>query len=259
MPAEVVSSASTMVAPPSRRMERTVAGELGHAPFAPIGAQADDTIVVRGSAPQRQARRGREKLVHEQSGRIERDLGARRLPARVRRGEAAFGRTDWDLGPADFEPFGGPGTRRGGSEPDGQPRLAGLCGGRPAGGHDRSGRARADLGHGQVAGCNLPSVRLEAPCGPQPGQVGEVLPVGQFDRARPGRLGRCGDLDRSRDLAVLEEGRLGRAIGPDQAVQAEVAVVGGVSEIAPVGPALCAVGKLLNEAVVPPLPDEAAL
>ena len=51
----------------------------------------------------------------------------------------------------------------------------------------------------------------------------------------------------------------GGAVGPDQAVGAEVLVVGHVAEVAAVGPVVLALGVGLLDAVVEPLPDEAAL
>ena len=51
----------------------------------------------------------------------------------------------------------------------------------------------------------------------------------------------------------------GCPVRPDQPVRAEVAVVRLVAEVAAVGPAGRAVGQRLDEAVVPPLPDESAL
>ena len=123
-------------------------------------------------------------------------------------------------------------------------------------------------------GASRPDRRRAEPARPADGlAVGEQLPrrraassrsvkycrfvSSSSPRARPSGLAET--TDRGRDLAVLEQRRLGPAVGPDQAVQAEVAVVRLVAEVAAVGPARRAVRQLLDEAVVPPLPDEAAL
>ena len=58
---------------------------------------------------------------------------------------------------------------------------------------------------------------------------------------------------------MLPQGRLGSSVGPDKAVEAEVAVVGLIAEVAAIGPPSGSVGQTLDQAVVPPLPHEAAL
>ena len=58
---------------------------------------------------------------------------------------------------------------------------------------------------------------------------------------------------------MFEQSGLGTAVGPVQAVQTEVSVVGRIAEVAPVSPSSGAVGQPLNQAMVPPLPDKAAL
>ena len=91
----------------------------------------------------------------------------------------------------------------------------------------------------------------------QPAQVTEGEPVDEGDPAGIGVD--LGHPHRSIEVLRLTKGRLGPAVGPDQAVGHEVVVVRLVAEVAAVGPARRAVGQLLDQAVVPPLPDETAL
>ena len=63
-------------------------------------------------------------------------------------------------------------------------------------------------------------------------------------------------------LLVLPECRLWRAVRPDHPVETKVAVVWGVVEVAAIRPPPAAparVRHLLDETVIPPLPDKAAL
>ena len=86
-------------------------------------------------------------------------------------------------------------------------------------------------------------------------QVGEPHPV--VDREPAVLVAR--HAHGRRELLVLPHRRLRCAIGPHQAVAAEVPVVRLVAEHAAVRPPLGAVRRALDEPVVPPLPDEAAL
>ena len=58
---------------------------------------------------------------------------------------------------------------------------------------------------------------------------------------------------------MLPQGRLRSPIGKDQAVQAEIAIVRLIAEVATVSPPPGAVGQVLDKAVVPLLPDEPTL
>ena len=57
----------------------------------------------------------------------------------------------------------------------------------------------------------------------------------------------------------LEQRRMRLPVGPDQAVRAEVGVVGLVAEVAAVGPVLAPMRVGHTDPVVDPLPDESPL
>ena len=115
-------------------------------------------------------------------------------------------------------------------------------------------------GSGQVALVDDVAVDRELEPGAQPAEV-RSSPGGCGSRRSPraSPSGVATEADRRRQRLVLPHGRLGRPVGPDHPVRDEVAVVGLVAEVAAVGPVGRAVGPRLDEAVVPPLPDEAAL
>src|SRR4029453_5716866 len=90
---------------------------------------------------------------------------------------------------------------------------------------------------------------------PQMGQVREVVEVGDPDAA--GRVG--GDADRFDHLLQLVQAGRGGPVGEQEPVGDEGAVVGGCAKVAARGEELGAVPGVGAQAVVDPLPDEAAL
>ena len=87
------------------------------------------------------------------------------------------------------------------------------------------------------------------------GEVGEVAAVTEPKAVGPELLDRHG----AGEELQLEEPGVRRAVGPDEAVRAEVRVVRRVAEVAAVGPVAPASVVGAADAVVDPLPDEAAL
>ena len=81
------------------------------------------------------------------------------------------------------------------------------------------------------------------------------MPVADAEAAAAERL----DADRLREELQLVQRGVRGAVGPDDPVGAEVRVVRRVAEVAAVGPVLAAARVALPDAVVDPLPDEAAL
>ncbi len=106
--------------------------------------------------------------------------------------------------------------------------------------------------HRQRARLHRQAVHLVRPLQREPGQIGEVVPIDQAY----GAVGAVAlEADRLDDLLVLDQTRGRRPVGEDQPVADEVAVVQFLAEVAAVGVAQLGVA----DAVVDPLPDEAAL
>jgi hypothetical protein len=83
----------------------------------------------------------------------------------------------------------------------------------------------------------------------------EVMAVVNPEVAAPARL----DVDRLCEELQLVQGRMRRAVGPDDPVCTEVRIVRRVIEVAAVRPVLPAAPVALQDAVVDPLPDEPTL
>ena len=119
--------------------------------------------------------------------------------------------------------------------------------------HDRAA-ARRERRERQVAVRDDDPVVGHLPLGPQPGQVAEVLPVGDREAAAGGVLGAAFETDGPREVLVLPERGLRRAVREDEAVGAEVEVVRLVAEVAAVRPARRAVGHPLDAGRGPTTP-----
>ena len=78
----------------------------------------------------------------------------------------------------------------------------------------------------------------------------EVLPILEPDAARLEVVGSGRDPNGSGQVAMLPQGRLRTAIGRDDAVAAEVEVVGRVAEIAAIGP--CRLARPFGPALLDP-------
>ena len=115
-------------------------------------------------------------------------------------------------------------------------------------------RVRADVGDRQRALPGDHAVDEHLPAGPQVAQPDERAPVLDAQAAPS-----PGDGDGPIHPGHLAHRRVRLQVGGHQAVGDEVAVVGCVAELAAVGEAHPAVGQPLAQAVVLPLPQEAAL
>ena len=245
-------SAASERTPTSRRSRRSRPAAAQAAAIPPmrslsVGARHRDSAggAARSGWTDRVRRRRRAPSIGPSIG----DLGPRRSGPRAER----------DLERAISDAGRGPRPTRGRPPAGGQPGLAGLVQVvRDAlERHRRSSSPGPIDGRGYARRSPRPRRRSRPPSrSPEPRQVGEVRLV--RDDERPGPRVE-GDGHRRGERPVLPERRLRRPVRPDQAVGAEVAVVGLVAEVAAVGPAGRAVGQRLDEAVVPPLPDEAAL
>ena len=94
---------------------------------------------------------------------------------------------------------------------------------------------------------------------PREREVGEVAEVVQVRDRQPARARVTGDPHGLDDLLELDQAGRRRAVGEQEAVGDERAVVQRLAEVAAVREALAAVGQALAQAVVDPLPHEAAL
>ena len=150
----------------------------------------------------------------------------------------------------------------GGREANGQPDLPAVgLGAPPARGSRPVARSPGPAsGRGELALVDDVAVDRDRERRPQPVEAGPVLVVPDRDlAARQRRSGVAATRTGAASALVLPHRGLGRPVGPDQPSVHEVAVVGLVAEVAAIGPAGRAVGQRLDEAVVPPLPDEPAL
>ena len=227
----------------------------------PAGRHAADPVVVGRGAPQDERRGRGEKRVDESAVGVEVDG---RSGLRRRRGglECCDGRPPSiaSCRAQTSKPAGAHARPRRRRDPDGQESLSGTVAGRdPAGqvdGRPCAGFQRREL---ERAAGDANAVHRQLVGGRQPRSVEEVLVVLDLD-ASCGEV-RCParDPDRRRERPVLPHGGLRASVRPDEAVGHEVAVMRLLAEVAAVGPAAPAIRQVLDEAVVPELPDEAAL
>ena len=155
------------------------------------------------------------------------------------------GRRDTDTGqadlcPADLVTGGRPWLVCGSHERDGQPRLPG----RRIGGHDPSGqsqlpgRAGGHRGQRHLAAGDHGAIELQRPAGVQPGGVAEPAPVLQLDDPITDPFGTTErHPDRGGERVDLPHGGLGGAVGPVQAIDTEVAVIGRLTKVTAICPA----------------------
>ena len=103
------------------------------------------------------------------------------------------------------------------------------------------------------------AVDCDLVAGAEPRDAGEVLHVAQANDATLQVALRRAHADRAGEVPVLLQRGLRCAVGPDDAVDAEVQIIRLIAKISAVRGTRGAVGETLTEAVVPELPDEAAL
>ena len=115
--------------------------------------------------------------------------------------------------------------------------------------------ARRDAQHGQLAARPPLAVDGQLPFAPVAVEAREEVPVANAEPSAAQRV----DAHRLRKELQLVQRGMGGAVGPHDSVGAEVRVVPHLAEVAAVGPVLPAAAVDLADAVVDPLPDEAAL
>ena len=175
---------------------------------------------------------------------------AGRAPAR-RRG---FGRRQAELLPGHFVPGRRPLGRLAQEEAEREHPLAGAAArGQPE--RDIQRLARRDAQRGQVPAGPPLAVDGQLPLAAVAVEAREEVPVADAEASAAQRLDAYG----LREELQLVQGGVGGAVGPDDPVGAEVRVVRRLAEVAAVGPVLPAAAVDLADAVVDPLPDEAAL
>src|SRR5919199_6729219 len=94
---------------------------------------------------------------------------------------------------------------------------------------------------------------------PQPLQSAERLAVLDLDATALHLARLAGDADWSSQIAVLPHGRLGPPVRPGQPVQAEVAVIRLLAEVATIRPSTAAVRSFLDQSMIAKFPDEPTL
>src|SRR5262249_40318967 len=105
-----------------------------------------------------------------------------------------------------------------------------------------------------AAADDLP-IHRQLPLAAQVPEPREVAPVVDPEARAAG----CLDVHRPRQELQLVQRRVRRPVGPDEAADAEVGAVRDVAEVAAVCPVVAAPSISTADAVVDPLPDEAAL
>ena len=150
-----------------------------------------------------------------------------------------------DLLPADREPLRCPAEIDRGLEVHGEERFLARRGlGVQPRDLDGLGLAGGDVGKAQRTVLHDLAVDRDLVAGAEPRDAGEVLHVAQADDAALEVALRRAHADRAREVPVLLQRGLRCAVGPDHAVDAEVHVVGLITEIAAVRGAGGAVGEL---------------
>ena len=158
-----------------------------------------------------------------------------------------------ELLPGDLVPRRRPLGRLAQEEPERDRPLALAAPGQP--GRDVERLAGPDAQRGQVAARSPLAVDGQLPLAAVAVEAGEEVPVVDAEAAASERL----DADRLREELELVQRGVGGAVGPDDPVGAEVRVVPNLAEVAAVRPVLAPAAIDLADAVVDPLPDEAAL